>query len=151
MLFFSFSFHFCFDLPQVSNYAQIRCRSSRRGHDLRHPDITLKSQCVISSAPADEIDTQFSVLDNCNPHCFLARAVQCLLRGDSHGSSPPGFFTTCSSHVWCGSTPLHSRHVCVQVSACGDAGSCVPDADDPPCETEGWGVGSCSASIAIFF
>ena len=27
----------------------------------------------------------------------------------------------------------------------------VPDADDPPCETEGWGVRSCSPSIAVFF
>ena len=35
-------------------------------------DLALKSQCVMSSAPANEIDTQFSV------------SVQCLLRGDSH-------------------------------------------------------------------
>ena len=27
----------------------------------------------------------------------------------------------------------------------------APDADDPPCETEGFGIESCSVSSAIFF
>ena len=35
---------------------QMTCLISSRA------DLTLKSQCVMSSAPADEIDTQFNVL-----------------------------------------------------------------------------------------
>ena len=40
----------------------------------------------MSSAPADEIDTQFPcvVLDTRDPHRFLAVSVQCLLRVDSN-------------------------------------------------------------------
>ena len=49
-------------------------------------NLALKSQCVMSSAPADEVDTQFNVLfSTCAiAHRFLTVRVQCLLRGDSN-------------------------------------------------------------------
>ena len=47
-------------------------------------DLALKSQCVMPSALADEIDTQFKVLFStfATTHCVLAVSVQCLLSGN---------------------------------------------------------------------
>ena len=83
--------HTCVDKPWSSlvtpgqpEHAQIcHCRSySRHGRDLRHTphslissraDLALKSQCVMSSAPADEIDTQFNAFSTFAIHIVFSR------------------------------------------------------------------------------
>ena len=81
----------------------------------------------MSSAPADEIDTQFNALFPTFAILivFSRRVTSIVLVFPRHDIATDMILTACSSHVWCGSSPRLSRHVGDQVSACGDAGSCA--------------------------
>ena len=140
-------------------------------------DLTLKSQCVMSSAPADELDTQL-FLNIRDPHRSLTvsgAAVPEILLGTccsvvldcSSLASCGSLFVGCPSTVLvCTVSPHRDIATNVFLAACFESRpgwgrcsgqcfvvmlGCAPDADDPPYETEGCGVEPCSVPIAIFF